>query len=196
QKITYATNPADLRADLAHQAMDATSGHAQGAIPLTKEQQQAIVDFEMGLITAQIYDYRAGLLEGRGAHGGPVYVAKQVLPQFFIGINDPLGQNPKNVAFTPSIFGLFRKWLDDPGGGFFEQARERRESIARGEEVFNSKPIAITGVAGLNDDLQIATINGACGTCHDTPAIGNHSFPAPLNIGVGDVDSPLDVSYL
>ncbi len=52
QRITCETNPGDLLADLAHQSMDATSGHAQGAIALTPQQQQAIVDFEMGLSTA------------------------------------------------------------------------------------------------------------------------------------------------
>jgi cytochrome c peroxidase len=39
-------------------------------------------------------------------------------------------------------------------------------------------------------------IPGTCGTCHDSPNIGNHSVAVPLNIGVGDLDSPLDVSYL
>jgi cytochrome c peroxidase len=38
--------------------------------------------------------------------------------------------------------------------------------------------------------------SGTCGACHDSPNIGNHSVSAPLNIGVGDVTSPLDVTYL
>ena len=62
--------------------------------------------------------------------------------------------------------------------------------------LFNSKPIQITNVAGLNDDLNLATIPGTCGTCHDSPNVGNHSVSLPLNIGVGDLNSPLDVSYL
>ncbi|MBV9227514.1 MAG: hypothetical protein JOY85_26055, partial [Acidobacteriaceae bacterium] len=36
QKITFATNPGDLLADLAHQAIDATDIHAQGSAPLTE----------------------------------------------------------------------------------------------------------------------------------------------------------------
>jgi hypothetical protein len=197
EKITYATNPADLEADLRHQAMDATAGHAQGAIPLTREQQKEIADFEMGLSTAQLTDYWAGPLDVRGANGGPVFIAKHTAPEFFIGINDPLGQNPKKLPFTSAVFTLFQSWEQSAGGGFFEQfAQARRESIARGEELFNSKPIEITNVGGLNDDLQVPTIHGTCSMCHDSPAIGNHSFPAPLNIGTGDPDSPLDVSYL
>ena len=67
------------------------------------------------------------------------------------------------------------------------QARtEARLAVARGEALFNSKRINITGVAGLNDDLNVAVLPGTCGTCHDTPNIGNHSVPAPLNIGLAD----------
>ncbi len=32
-------------------------------------------------------------------------------------------------------------------------------------------------------------LQGTCGTCHDTPNVGNHSFPTPLNIGTGDPSS-------
>ena len=198
QKITYDTNPADLIADLAHQAFDATNGHAQGSIPLTAEQQKQIVDFEMSLITAQAYDYRGGALDHGGVDGGPVFLAKHAMPDFFVGINDPLGGNPKNIPFTATIFQLFDNWADAGGFSFdfFGQVRARRESIARGQAIFNSKPIDITGVSGLNDDLNIASIPGTCGTCHDSPSIGNHSLPVPLNVGVGDPDSTLDVSYL
>jgi len=51
QKITY-PDTGQLLADLAHQAMDATTGHAQGAPP-TAEQIQDIVNFETSLRTAQ-----------------------------------------------------------------------------------------------------------------------------------------------
>ena len=60
QKITFATNPADLLGDLEHQAMDAISGHAQGAMALAPQQQRAIAEFEMALLTAQAIDYHAG----------------------------------------------------------------------------------------------------------------------------------------
>jgi cytochrome c peroxidase len=200
QKITGATNPGDLLADLAHQSVDATNIHAQATTPLTPGQQQAIVDFEMRLATAQLFDYRAGALNANGAGGGPLLIGTQTMPNFFVGINDPLGGNPHGTPFTPTIFNLFDAWMppqssyghnsgdDDP--------QEGRASIARGQALFNSKPIQITGVAGLNDDLNLATIPGTCGTCHDSPNVGNHSVSAPLNIGVADVTSPLDVSYL
>src|SRR5215469_236009 len=189
QKITYATNPADLLADLAHQAIDATNGHAQAATPPTPQQVQDIVNFETQLRTAQVYDFRAGFLNAAGANGGPVPLASQT---FFIGINDSFPPsfhfNPSGTPFTPAIFGLYDAWTDSKDA--------YRASIARGQTVFNSKPINITGVAGINDVLGLQSLSGTCGTCHDTPNVGNHSFPAPLNIGVGDLTSPLDVTYL
>ncbi len=200
QKITFPTNPSDLLADLAHQSLDATSGHAQGAVPLTPQQQQAIVDFETALMTAQAFDYRAGALDAGGAIGGPLSLARQTMPAFFVGINDPLGGNPRGTAFTPVIFSLFDAWANrtwhDGDDDWQEGPQRRRARILRGQTLFNSKPINITGVAGLNDDLNLASIPGTCGTCHNSPNVGNHSVSAPLNIGVGDPDSPLDVSYL
>jgi cytochrome c peroxidase len=193
QKITAATNPGDLLADLAHQALDATNGHAQAATPLTVQQQQAIVNLEMGLATAQAFDFRAGALDADGATGGPTVLATQTVPAFFVGINDPLGENPHGTPFSPVIFTLFDSWSNLNGQ---TPSIRRRASIARGQAVFNSKPIEITGVAGLNDDLNLASIAATCGTCHDSPNAGNHSVPVPLDIGVADVDSPLNVGYL
>ncbi len=189
QKITYATNPGDLLADLAHQAIDATTGHAQAVTPPTPQQVHDIVNFEMQLTTAQTFDFFAGPLNADGAHGGPVPLAYQ---PFFIGINDSFPPsfhlNPLGTPFNPAIFDLFDAWTNSQNA--------HRASVARGQAVFNRKPINITGVAGINDVLGLASLPGTCGTCHDTPNVGNHSFPAPLNIGVGDLTSPLDVSYL
>lgn len=196
QKMTLATNPADLLADLAHQALDATNGHAQGTTPLSTQQKQDIVNFEMALYTAQLYDREAGSLSAGGATGGPTALFTNTVPAFYIGINDPLGGNPRGIPFTPVIFNLFDAWAAQIGSGEGEDGSERRASIARGQLVFNTKTIMITGVAGLNDDLNQVSIAGNCGTCHDSPNVGNHSVSAPLNIGVGDLNSPLDVSYL
>ena len=75
-----------------------------------------------------------------------------------------------------------------------------RGAIARGEQVFNTVPINITGVGGLNDVLNQPNISGFCSTCHDTPNAGNHSVKAPLNIGIADAGSNappvLDISGL
>jgi hypothetical protein len=183
--ITFATNPADLLSDLAHQALDATNGHAQATTPLTTQQQQHIVAFEMALSTAQVLDFLAGPLNIQGASGGPVPLVTQ---PFFIGINDPLGQNPFKTPFNPVIFTLFNSsWAHDV---------PRRTSILRGQTLFNSRTINITGVGGLNDVTGQTIFKGSCGSCHDTFNVGNHSVSAPLNIGVADLSNPLGVSYL
>jgi cytochrome c peroxidase len=61
-----------------------------------------------------------------------------------------------------------------------------RQAIARGEALFNSKPIVIRDVRGLNDDLHLSAILGTCTTCHNTPNAGNHSIPFPLDLGLTD----------
>ena len=204
QKITFETNPTDLLFDLSHQANSATRGHAEGMAALTPEQEQEIVDFEMKLVTAQIYDYRAGRLDAGKATGGPAALGTSTQRKFFVGINDPLGGNPHGTTFTPKIFGLFDAWASgrrdedkkESELSHGESRKEARASILRGQELFNSKPMAIRSVAGLNDDLGVETIPGTCGTCHDSPDVGNHSLPVPLNIGVADENSSLNVRYL
>ena len=82
------------------------------------------------------------------------------------------------AAFNPSSMTLFLAWT---------RSRDaERAAIARGAKLFGSKPIAITGVGGLNDALGLPTIKGTCTTCHDAPNIGNHSVALPLDIGVTD----------
>jgi cytochrome c peroxidase len=167
---------------LLSQAVDATLGHAQSDAAPSAVQAQQIVDFESGLFTAQAYDNQAELLNSNGATGGPVALQTQ-LAGFFIGINDPLGSNPTGTPFTSQIFNLYPAWRDIGGSG---NVIAYRKSVARGEALFNNTPISITGVGGLNDPPGQPSINGFCGTCHDTPGVGNHSVTAPLNIGVAD----------
>jgi cytochrome c peroxidase len=179
-----ASSASDLQFDLLHQSVDAMNGHAQGSTPLTPQQQQQIVAFEMGLSTAQAVDFGAGSLDSHGASGGPVALFNQ---PFFVGINDPLGLNPFNTPFTPVIFNLF-----NPTWAHEHSHNHHRASILRGQTLFNSHPIAIKGVAGINDALGVETLPGTCGTCHDSPNVGNHSVIVPLNIGVADVANPLN----
>ena len=169
----------------ASQSNHATLIHAEAIDGLSDDQQAEIVAFETGIFTAQIFDNKAHELHAAGATGGPKALSEQ-LSKFFVGVNDPFGSN-----FTSNIFDLFKPWLGVPGGS--REAQDRK-SVARGEDVFNTTKINITGVAGLPDMV------GFCGTCHDTPNVGNHSVKAPLNIGIADAgaNSPpgLDISDL
>ena len=179
---------ATLHFDLAHQSNSATVGHAEAANALTTEQREAIVAFETTLFTAQVFDDESGNLTARHAQGGPEHLARQ---PFYFGINDVVsGDYRTGAAFDRNVFRLFASW--GPGRDADEQdndARGRkaaRQAVARGEVLFNSKAIRITGVKGLNDDLGVETLPGTCTTCHDTPSAGNHSIPAPLDIGLTD----------
>lgn len=214
-KILYGNYPDSLVDDLLHQALDATTGHAQGdGMRPTPAEQLAIVNFEMGLTTAQAAGQGIGSLDAQGATGGPLPLTDE---PFFVSINSSvhplisalelpggLGK-PGDGRFTPDVFDPFKAWASLPH-------HDPRAAVARGEEIFNSRTFNITGVAGINDDASkgglvaggIASLQGTCGTCHDTPNVGNHSFPTPLDIGTGD-PSPstrsvnmggLDISYL
>jgi RoxA-like, cytochrome c-like len=162
--------------DLAHQANDATRGHAQALHDLTVAEQQEIVDFETHLHTAQLRDRSAGDLSGRGANGGPRALAAQT---YYPGINDSLGGDGRTGApFDRDVFDLYRAWSD---------SRDRDQArVARGEALFNRRTFVIRGVGGLNDALGKTEIVGSCTTCHDSPNYGHHSRPLALDLGISD----------
>jgi cytochrome c peroxidase len=174
-----------IRADLVTQAVNATIGHAQGHA-LSPEQSDQIVDFELGLFTAQTHDRRAGSLRAHGAEGGPVPLSRQ---PFCIGINDPLNLLPvmpgacptSSGGLNPDVFAIFSAW---------DQAESpERRAVARGEKLFNTKTFTIDNVGGLNRDGGDpigGAFSGTCTVCHDTPNAGNHSVSMPLDIGLTD----------
>jgi hypothetical protein len=174
-----ATFAANLEADLTQQAIDAVSIHAQGTVVPTTAQTNAILGFDQGLYTAQAADSLAGSLSANGASGGPANLAAV---NFYPGINDAFGQDPTGARFNPNIFNLYVAWQ---GSAVAQQA-----SIARGQGVFNTAPMLIENVRGINDNAALGspmTLNGSCGTCHDTPNVGNHSLPLPMDTGVGRI---------
>jgi cytochrome c peroxidase len=142
--------------DLAHQATDATMGHAQAttADPTTMA---AIAAFEKQLITARSEDSLAGALPG------PAALETQ---PFSPGINDAFGGSFDRDAFT-----TFVAWEGSSDA--------RKAAIARGERIFNTEPIRINNVPGIPNGTR-----GSCSTCHDTPNVGNHSVPLLINLGV------------
>jgi len=166
-------------ASLGSQAIDATLGHAK-ATDTVQSQMDSIVAFESSIFTASGSVVGAGGTENLGATGGPRNLAST---PFYIGINDPIGMNPMNTPFDPKAMTMFSAWATNPGNG---HPGWSRAAIARGETVFNTHQIAITGVKGLNDKLGVTTIQGTCTTCHDTPNVGDHSVAMALDIGLTD----------
>jgi hypothetical protein len=107
---------------LASQSVDATRIHAQSNADPSTGQQQQIVNFESGIFTAQVLDNNAQNLKAAGANGGPDALAN-LLPGFYVGINDPLGGNPKKLPFTSQIFDLYQAFNSVSGGGPVNAAR-------------------------------------------------------------------------
>jgi hypothetical protein len=174
-----------LREDLETQSNSATIGHAQATIALASSQRTAIVDFQLPLFTAQ-----TRLKVGNdtvdltvGANGGPIYLASTVAPAFFIGINDTF-----DPAFDPEAFTIFKSWEPTaPQTGL----TALQKSIGRGQTIFNTRRFSIANVGGINGqhDASQAPILGTCTTCHNSPDVGNHSSPLPINIGISDAAS-------
>jgi cytochrome c peroxidase len=196
---------------LAHQAMDATLGHAQGAQSPAGPLLNQIVSFEGctnvltpqnctstpganlggGLFTAQTSDTNAGDLTANGATGGPIFLS-QKLANYFAGINDPFGGNGQQ--FDPAIFHTYDTWANLTGTG---PQTEAQLALYRGQQVFNTVQFRIAGVPGINDVQGKQSITGTCGTCHNNPGVGNHSSSLTVDIGATDASPPnLDVSGL
>lgn len=185
------TMDANLNFDLSDQASSAVTTHAQGKAPSASQIAQ-IVQFELGLYTAQVHDDHAGSLHADEATGGPHKLAAQ---PYYPGVNDVLGGDPTGAKFNSSAFSLYSKWLkkpdshnyryDDRRRGDDRENDRAREEIAAGEVLFNTHPLTVTSVRGLNDNASLgspAAIAGTCTTCHDTPNVGNHSVALPLDI--------------
>jgi cytochrome c peroxidase len=179
------TLDANLRADLIHQAMDATLNHAEAAASPTDAQLNAIVDFELAMYSGQLWDNSVGFLSADGAKGGPINLSGQL---YYPGINDTLGADPNGIAFTPVSMTLYSAWQAPSTARHQDFRSHARARIAAGEQLFNSAPMTISNVRGLNDNVALnkpSSFEGTCATCHDTPNIGHHSLPLPLDIGTG-----------
>jgi len=84
-------------------------------------------------------------------------------------------------GLDPDVFTIFGQWAT--------AASHDRRAIARGEALFNTRTFTIDNVGGLNrdaDDPIAGSLSGTCTVCHDTPNAGDHSIPAPLDIGLTD----------
>ncbi len=177
-----------LRESLLQQAADATLGHAQAKNSPSESDLNSIVDFELSLHTAQIYDNNAKNLN-LGVNGGPSFLAN--LP-FYVGINDPLNSK---ITFNEKATNLFDSWGSESGrvsslpkasSNEIIKIVNQRKSIANGQLIFTSKKFQAKNVMGLNDVLNQPSLSISCTTCHNTPNVGNHSVPFPVDLGLSD----------
>lgn len=166
-----------IRQDLEDQANAATLGHAQASAPLPEATRRQIVDFELGLFTAEAVSSRAQALDAAGASGGPAALA--TFP-FAFGLNDDPHQ--------ASVFTIFDAW-SGLGGDAVDDARAQ---IARGQEIFNHRSFSLLRPPGPNGGPPPLPGPGPgqelvqCGTCHETPNVGTNSAARFVNLGISD----------
>jgi cytochrome c peroxidase len=169
---------------LGTQAQDAALIHEQArAAPSAKELAQ-ISEFESNIYAAQSFSWVAGDLTGKdgsGATGGPENMSTQPLTNI-----DP-------TTGLPGMFLDFDTW-SSPKDTHGAEQKELRESIARGEDLYNNFQINLPNVGGFSNAtdttayLLAAPATDSCSGCHLAQA-GTAFLPANLmNIGV-DGDS-------
>jgi len=206
----------------AQAALDEALVHEEAASPGPDAvQQNQIVDFETGIFTAQISDHDAGSLQAKpttlalsvpsGGSGpcaqatvrqtGGAEALAALAREFFLGINDPEGQNPCGTAFNDDVFDLYDAWggiRGGRGGGARGGGgrRRTRESIVRGQQLFNTRQFDISSIGGLNKVVgQAAPPPGTCSFCHDAPNVGNESAGVLFATGTSD-PTPVGVTNI
>jgi mono/diheme cytochrome c family protein len=142
---------------LQHQAADAILTHEQGTTLPSPSIIQQIVNFENGIYSAQAIDNQAQSVTALGAMGGPQF----------------LSSAPAGVLAAPNTFSIYSAWTNLPPA---DADAPQRESVARGEAIFNTRPFTISNVAGINDVLG-NNIIGNCTTCHNNTSAGNDAKP-------------------
>lgn len=160
---------------LESQARSATLGHAQATQAPTDAQIADIVAFEKAAFSAQTWNWWAGDLTGAtggaAVSGGPKPLASGT-PQF-----------------SPTGFSLYDAWTHGGGGWGGAWLGGHRESIARGQAIFNTRAISVSGVAGFNNAALLGATNPqttTCTSCHGNLGAGAEPLPVGQRaIGVG-----------
>jgi cytochrome c peroxidase len=152
-----------------HQAVDATMGHAQATQAPTPAQVAQIVAFETMMFNGQqtVNTSATPVDLSVGANGGPAYAA---------GVAEGVS--------GARAFDIFDGWRSATGTSVTDKMKE---SILRGQEVFNTKKFTISNVAGLNNSAGIDNpISGTCATCHNQLNAGSSNLPhGQKDIGIG-----------
>lgn len=153
--------------NLTQQTIDAVAIHEQGTTTPTTAQINSTLAFENAHYTAQFFDNQAEQLDQNGGKGGPTILSTS----------------------ATALYPTYTAWLNLTGNDSVTQAQR---SIARGEQLFNTRPFQITNVAGLTPPG--GAVNGNCATCHNPRGANTPTF---LDIGVtGQAPPALNVAGL
>lgn len=149
---------------LESQAINATLTHAQATKRPTAQQVRQIVDFESQFFSAQSTLTGVGSLTSQQAQGGPRPLSATP------AAGPDSVTDPNYVPMT-----LFDAWASSVGTSAADQLRQ---SIYRGEQIFNLRPFTISNVPGFNDVPPVNnSFNGGCAFCHSQANAGTDVFP-------------------
>ena len=174
---------------LLSQFNDATAIHAQAeplnpadpAVVTTDAEQNEGAEFQQGIYTAPVIEAKnlvTNSLTALGANGGPIFVSEQN------GNNDLFGDPFGVITGAPlppltEAFDLFDAWSGLTGT---DPVSSLRESIYRGEQIFDNRTFAVNGVSNFPNG-----IHASCGGCHNVGNVGmNVVLPGLLDTGVAD----------
>lgn len=162
-RSTVAGDLGNIHLGLRNQSNGATVNHGQAPMAIAEEVRQAIVDFQLTLHHAQIYDFDAGSLDAAGATGG---VTSLLTQPFEIGINS-------GAMASRNVFTLYNNWANLSG-----RHNADRRRVAAGQEIFNNRTFTVTTPTG--------SIEATCSGCHNTPNVGSSSTFRFFDIGVSN----------
>lgn len=149
---------------LESQAVSAVMGHAQALQPPSAEQVAQIVAYENSVFAAQWFDRVAGSLM-------PTFDNAVTGGAYHLSVQEPNFGN----------FTTFDAWRSN--------AQASRASIARGQGIFNTRPIVVGDVAGFNNAKVLNISNPTsttCSSCHGGLHAGSDPLPAgQRDIGIG-----------
>lgn len=153
------------------QAVDAAKAHLQIATPLSDEQVQALVTFEMQVYAAQSIDKLGGVL--RVAEGSSA-LSPENLAKGQAGI---AGDN-----FRTPVFGFFDGWKSGESGED-EAQRAFRASVARGNYIFFMRTFWIRDAMHVNTAGLGNPAKRTCATCHNMHMTGMDSMAGWIDAG-------------
>lgn len=153
------------------QAVNAALTHLQAKAPPSDAQLKQILDFENQLYVAATFSDQAGALTGAGAPSG-------LGPKAMQAGTPGLGDN-----YATPVFGYFDQWAKPAGA---DNQAAFRASVARGMEVFFSRPFFIRDVTHLNTVGLGNPIKRTCATCHNARLTGMDFAPGWMDLGTGN----------
>ena len=153
------------------QATNAALTHLQADTRPTELQLQRIMDFENQLYVASSFSNQAGSLV---QPGGPDVLGPQAMQRE----TPELGDN-----FYKPVFGYFDQWSKPQTS---DAQSEFRASVARGMEVFFTRPFYIRDVTHLNTVGLGNPIKRSCATCHNARMTGMDTAPGWMDLGTAN----------